>query len=96
MSKIAEHKALKAYPMDEYEFDKAKKSNIERRRFAYIQGYDQAMQDFLEKAEKWLEPTFKNLAGYNSGGDLINDFINYMMAIEDADALITKLKEKEN
>lgn len=45
MSKISEQKALEAYPMDEYEFDKAKKSNIERQRFAYIQGYDQAMQD---------------------------------------------------
>lgn len=45
---------------------------------AYIECYDQAMQDFLEKAERWLEPTFKNLAGYNSGGDLMNDFINYM------------------
>ena len=45
---------------------------------AYIECYDQATKDFLEKAEMWLEPTLKNLAGYNCGGDLINDFINYM------------------
>ena len=45
---------------------------------AYIECYDQAMQDFLEKAERWLEPTFKSIAGYNCGGDLINDFKNYM------------------
>ena len=57
MSKISEQKALEAYPMDEYEFDKAKKSNIERSRYAYIKGYDQAMQDFLEKACEWLEDT---------------------------------------
>lgn len=43
-----------------------------------VECYDQAFQDFLEKAEKWLEPTFKNLAGYNSGDDLMNDFKNYM------------------
>jgi hypothetical protein len=40
--------------------------------------YDQAMQDFLEKAERWLEPTFKSIAGYNCGGDLINDFKKYI------------------
>jgi len=60
----------KAYPYDE---------NL---RVAYMlglkEGYDQAMQDFLEKAERWLEPTFKSIAGYNCGGDLINDFKNYM------------------
>ena len=44
----------------------------------FKEGYDQAMQDFLEKAEKWLEPTFKDIAGYNCGGDLINDFKNYI------------------
>lgn len=44
----------------------------------YHQGYDQAFEDFLEKAERWLEPTFKSIAGYNCGGDLMNDFKNYM------------------
>jgi hypothetical protein len=86
MSKIAEQKALEAYPMDEYEFDKAKKSNIERSRYAYIKGYDQAMQDFMEKAEKF----FKNelyvsisdkICSHNnftSVSNFIEQFKNYM------------------
>ena len=41
---------------------------------AYIECYDQSMQDFLDKAVEWLEPVFKDLAGYNCGGDLINSF----------------------
>lgn len=35
-------------------------------------------QQMIEKAVEWLEPIFKNLAGYDCGGDLINDFKNYM------------------
>ena len=31
-------------------------------------------EKFIDKACEWLEPVFKNLAGYNCGGDLINDF----------------------
>ena len=76
MSKIAEQKALEEYPeirIYEPNYDE----NVEHRE-GYIKGYDQAVQDFLEKAEKWLEPTFKSIAGYNCGGDLINDFKNYM------------------
>lgn len=72
MSKISEQKALEAFPMDEYEFDKAKKSNIERSRYAYIKGYDQAMQDFLEKAEKILTERM-----YFSD-DEVKEFKNYM------------------
>lgn len=79
MSKISEQKALEAYPPhyqklagDGY-FD----MSLEKRE-GYIQGYDQAFQDFLEKAERWLEPTFKSIAGYNCGGDLINDFKKYI------------------
>ena len=49
-----------------------------KERMIYADGYDQAMQDFLEKAERWLEPTFKSIAGYNCSGNLINDFKNYM------------------
>lgn len=45
---------------------------------AYIAAYDQAMQDFMEKACEWLEPTFKRIAGYYCGGDLMNDFENYI------------------
>lgn len=35
-------------------------------------------QQMIEKAVEWLEPIFKDLAGYNCGGDLINDFKKYM------------------
>lgn len=45
--------------------------------------YEQAMQDFLEKAERWLEPTFKSIVGYYCGGDLINNFENYMQDMQD-------------
>jgi hypothetical protein len=31
-------------------------------------------QQWIEKACEWLEPVFKDLAGYNCGGDLIEDF----------------------
>ena len=31
-------------------------------------------EQMIEKAVAWLEPIFKDLAGYNCGGDLINDF----------------------
>lgn len=45
---------------------------------ACVECYEQAMKDFLEKAEKWLEPTLKSIAGYNCGGDLMNNFKNYI------------------
>jgi len=51
MSKISEQKALEAYPtpLDDSPF--VSKGFIdEKRREGYIVGYDQAMQDFLEKA----------------------------------------------
>lgn len=31
-------------------------------------------KQMIEKACEWLEPVFKDLAGYNCGGDLIKDF----------------------
>ena len=33
---------------------------------------------FIEKACEYLEPVFEDLVGYNCGGDLTNDFKNYM------------------
>lgn len=33
---------------------------------------------FIEKACEWLEPVFKNYAGYNCGMDLVEDFRKYM------------------
>jgi hypothetical protein len=51
MSKISEQKALEAYPpcINSNGFDLA-----EARREGYTKGYDQAMQDFLEKADEFL------------------------------------------
>lgn len=39
-------------------------------------------QQMIDKAAEWLEPIFKNLAGYNCGGDLINDFRRAMLMEE--------------
>ena len=33
---------------------------------------------FIEKACEWLEPVFKELAGYYSGAELLDDFKNYL------------------
>lgn len=78
MSKNVEQKALEAYPMDEYEFDKAKKSNIERSRYAYIKGYNQATQDFLEKAEKFFNDMYDTMGKHALGKKTIELFKNYM------------------
>lgn len=88
MSKTAEQKALEAYPPhyqklagDGY-FD----MSLEKRE-GYIRGYDQAMQDFLEKACEWLKESITNnpecnriisKKGVITMGLLIEDFKNYM------------------
>lgn len=57
MSKIAENKALEAYPICNCYNEQCMMQedvNLELR-IGYEEGYDQAMQDFLKKAEKWLE-----------------------------------------
>ena len=49
MTKLAEQKALEAYP-------NALIGNLDNlKKDGYIKGYDQAMQDFMEKTEIWLE-----------------------------------------
>ena len=84
MSKISEQKALEEYTMYEYEFDKAKKSNIERSRYAYIKGYDHAFQYFMEKACGWLKSYIQETSdktGYIAGvvnDETIEQFKNYM------------------
>lgn len=54
MSKLAEEKAMEAYPIAYYRngggIDDANASD----RAVYEEGYDQAMQDFLEKAKAWF------------------------------------------
>lgn len=68
MSKIAEQKALEAYPIKRYriyyglpridgEGPFTDDVNIPQRN-AYIKGYDQAMKDFLEKAEEFFYEQF--------------------------------------
>jgi hypothetical protein len=59
MSKIAEEKALEAYPLPKEESHSTSFINQETfnsaKRTGYIVGYDQAMQDFMEKACEWIE-----------------------------------------
>ena len=79
MSKISEQKALEAYPIAYYRngggIDDANASD----RAIYQEGYDQAMQDFLEKAEIWFEfhMPFGNTS-IESVYNCIQDFKNYM------------------
>jgi hypothetical protein len=80
MSKIAEQKALEAYPIlfsERNDYD----NTFKDRRESYIKGYDQAMQDFLG----WLKDcsTFTYSNGYKRIDDdlynkLVEDFKNYM------------------
>ena len=35
-------------------------------------------EQMIEKAVEWLEPIFKDLAGYDCGGDLVEDFKKVM------------------
>jgi len=56
--KISEEKALEEYPIDIIPDDDTMGFTSSDRneviRLGYIQGYDQAMQDFMEKAEGFL------------------------------------------
>lgn len=75
MSKIAEQKALEAYPQ---KYDNLLDTNVHRR-IGYRQGYDQAMQDFLEKSCEWLSKNARNYySAYATSYKLIEDFKNYM------------------
>ena len=80
MTKLAEQKALEAYPtpLDNDPFI-SKGFVEEKNREGYIKGYDQAMQDFLEKAEEFLYLQLNN--GSIECGNiekLIEQFKNYM------------------
>lgn len=69
MSKIAEKKALEEYPIY-YFFEK---------REGYIKGYDQAMKDFLERAEEFLYLQLnKGLIECGNIERLIEQFKNYI------------------
>jgi hypothetical protein len=55
MSKIAEKKAVEAYPkvLSPYYGDNILDRNVDCRA-GYINGYDQAFQDFIEKAKEFF------------------------------------------
>jgi hypothetical protein len=64
MSKISEQKALEAYPIKiRHSLDANRQC-----REGYIKGYEQSMQDFLEKACYYLKSTLQE-------DDETNDFI---------------------
>lgn len=83
MSKIAEQKALEAYPSTDRDPNGI---FVHVRREDYVKGYDQAFKDFMEKAEEF----FKNelyvsisdkICSHNnftSVSNFIEQFKNYM------------------
>lgn len=86
MSKIAEQKAFEEYPLPKEETESTSFINQETfnsaKRTGYIVGYDQAMQDFLEKACEYLRMEFvdmwlRYIRGH-SMDDEIKMFKNYM------------------
>ena len=81
MSNIAEQKALEAYPIKHIvlPFNFSIPDLNEPYRKPYQEGYDQAMQAFMEKAEEFLYLQLNN--GSIECGNiekLIEQFINYM------------------
>ena len=88
MSKMSEQKALEAYPRakeEPYSTGFINKETLSSsKREGYIVGYDQAMQDFLEKACEWFEDT--QLENFNCRDDgiyfdnerFIEQYKNYM------------------
>ena len=70
MSKVSEQKALEAYPKDKLT---AVEAVNRAKRFGYIQGYDQAMQDIEKQVEESIieksngEVTIEDLVAYNQG-----------------------------
>lgn len=82
MSKISEQKALEAYPLPKEETESTSFINQETfnssKRTGYIQGYDQAMQDFLEKACEWWNTIPDDTYGFNPCKIYVEQFKKYM------------------
>ena len=74
MSKISEQKALEAYPESLYIGYPDSWSRYKTLREGYIKGYDQAMQDFMEKACDWLSKQPMSRPVFWT----VEDFKNYM------------------
>ena len=80
MSKIAEQKALEEYPKETY-YDRDVCDYVDinaEKRDGYIKDYDQAIQDFLEKAEMYLKTRVYYNMHPNNVTTAIQDFKNYM------------------
>ena len=72
--RTAEQKALEAYPSTDRDPNGI---FVQVRREDYIKGYDQAMQDFLEKACEWLLDQ-EEMIGISFQEDFIERFKQYM------------------
>ena len=81
MSKISEQKALEAYPIKE-EWVGNQYGGIEDTnslsREKYQEGYDQAMQDFLENASKYLFDNLPHTWDITQTVSFIDNFKDYM------------------
>ena len=80
MSKISEQKALEAYPINKLYNEQCMMDedvNLEYR-IGYEEGYDQAMQDFLEKACEWWSTIPDDTYGFNPCKIYVEQFKNYM------------------
>ena len=83
MSKIAERKALEAYPFKLIECDGGIVDSNSEYRGLYQEGYDKALQDFMERSCKWLRyNTMRELLLDSESTELVEDFVddfkNYM------------------
>lgn len=81
MSKLAEQKALEAYPINKLYDEQCMMNediNLEYR-IGYEEGYDQAMKDFLEKAVSFIRncTTYDGL-GYKAKCVKVEDFKSYI------------------
>lgn len=79
MSKISEQKALETYSENWYRDCEGDYWDAnEKLRKGYIKGYDQASQDFLEKAEMYLKTSVYYNMHPNNIATAIQYFKNYM------------------
>lgn len=80
MNKISEQKALEEYPKETY-YDRDVCDYVDvnaTRRDGYIKGYEQAMQDFLEKASKYLFDNLPHTWDITQTVSFIDNFKIYM------------------
>lgn len=77
MSKIAEQKALEAYPPTPLDVSIVDYNSFKRT--FYVKGYDQALQDFLEKAEEAISQISRHFIGEDYTFEQVWEcFKNYM------------------